>query len=55
MATMFSMFMRAEDDVEFRLNDIPASRQLNIGMDDMIPIIEASNQQIQSLHRALGM
>ncbi len=55
MATLFSMFMRAEDDVEFHLNDIPASRQLNISIDDMIPIIEASNEQIQSLHRALGM
>ena len=55
MATMFSMFMRAEDNMEFNLNDISASRQLNIGIEDMIPIIEASNRQINSLHRALGM
>ncbi len=55
MATMFSMFMRAEDNMEFNLNEISASRQLNIGIEDMIPIIEASSRKINSLHRALGM
>ncbi|MCH7821971.1 MAG: HDOD domain-containing protein [Proteobacteria bacterium] len=55
MASKFSMFMRAEDDMEFNLNEISASRRLNIGIADMIPIIEASNRQINSLHRALGM
>ncbi len=55
MATMFSMFMRADGDMEFNLNDISASQQLNIGIQDMIPIIEESNRQINSLHRALGM
>lgn len=55
MATLFSQFMRAEDDAEFHLNEIPASQQLNIGIEDMVSIIESSNNQINSLRRALGM
>lgn len=55
VASLFSQFMRAEGDEEFHLNDTPASQQLNIGIQDMVAIIESSNNQINSLHRALGM
>lgn len=55
VASLFSQFMRAEGDEEFHLNDTPASQQLNIGVQDMVAIIESSNNQINSLRRALGM
>lgn len=55
IASVFSNFMRAEGDEEFRLDEIPASQQLNIGVQDMLSIIESSNNQINSLRRALGM
>ena len=55
IASLFSAFIRAEGDGEIHLNDVPASQQLEIGVQDMVGIIESSNNQINSLRRALGM
>ena len=54
LAALFSQFVRSSNDMEVHLEEIPASKQLNIRTDDMIPIIQSSNNQINSLRRALG-
>jgi len=54
LACVFSEFIRTKSDMEVLLEDIPASRQLNIGTCDMVPIIQSSNNQVNSLRRALG-
>jgi HD-like signal output (HDOD) protein len=54
LAYLFSEFVRAESDMEVQLDQVPASRQLNIVMDDLMPILDESKEQIRSLHRALG-
>ena len=54
LACLFSQFIRSESDMEVQLDGIPASKQLSIGTADMIPIIQSSNNQVNSLRRALG-
>ena len=40
--------------MELQLEQVPASQQLNIATDDLIPILSESKDQISSLRRALG-
>ncbi|MDH5215817.1 MAG: HDOD domain-containing protein [Gammaproteobacteria bacterium] len=54
LAWLFAQLIRAEDDMEFQLDKVPASRHLQITTGDMIPILQESQRQINSLHRALG-
>ena len=54
LAYLFSRFVRAEDDTEVKLDQIPASKQLKISTDDVLPIIQDCNDQISSLRQALG-
>jgi len=53
LAHIFSQFVRSES-MEIQLENVPASRQLNIGTGDLMPILDESKEQIQSLRRALG-
>jgi HD-like signal output (HDOD) protein len=54
LAHLFAQLMRAEGDMEFQLDKVPASRHLQISAADMIPILQESQRQINSLRRALG-
>ena len=54
LAFLFARLMQAEGDVEFQLDKVPASRHLHITAADMIPILQESQRQINSLRRALG-
>jgi HD-like signal output (HDOD) protein len=54
LAYLFEQFMRAESDMEFQLEKVPASRHLQISAADMMPILQESQRQINSLRRALG-
>lgn len=53
LAHIFSQFVRSES-MEVQLENVPASRQLNIDTGDLMPILDESKEQIQSLRRALG-
>ena len=53
LASLFSQFVRA-DNMEVQLENVPASRTLQIGTSDLMPILEESREQINSLRRALG-
>ena len=53
LAYIFSRFVRA-DSLEVQLENVPASRHLKIGTSDVLPILDESREQIQSLRRALG-
>ena len=53
LAYLFSQFVRA-DNMEVQLDRVPASRQLKISTDDLVPILDESREQISSLRRALG-
>jgi HD-like signal output (HDOD) protein len=54
LAYLFAKLMQAEGDMEFQLDKVPASRHLHISAADMIPILQESQRQINSLRRALG-
>lgn len=54
IAYILFQFVNASDDAEFVLNDVPASRQLNLTAADMIDVLAESDEQIVSLRRALG-
>ncbi len=54
LAHLLFRFINADDDEEFLLNDVPASRQLDLSAADMIGILSESQEQIRSLRRALG-
>jgi len=54
LAYLFSEFVSAESDMEVQLELVPASKQLNIVTDDLMPILTESKEQIRSLRRALG-
>ena len=54
LAYLFARLMQAEGDMEFQLDNVPASRHLHITAADMIPILQESQRQINSLRRALG-
>lgn len=53
MAHIFSQFVRSES-MEVQLENVAASRKLSIGTADLMPILDESEEQIQSLRRALG-
>jgi len=53
LAFLFSRFVRA-DNMEVQLDNVPASRKLNICTSDLMPILDESEEQIVSLRRALG-
>lgn len=53
LASLFSQFVRA-DSMEVQLENVPASRKLRIGTEDVMPILGESKEQILSLRRALG-
>ena len=53
LAHLFSQFVRA-DNMEVQLESVPASRNLQIGTSDLMPILDESREQINSLRRALG-
>lgn len=53
LAHLFSQFVRA-DNMEVQLENVPASRHLKIGTADLMPILDESKEQINSLRRALG-
>lgn len=54
LAHLLFRFINADDDAEFLLNDVPASKQLDLSATDMISILTESQEQIRSLRRALG-
>ena len=54
LAYLFHRFIRASDDQEFILDNVPASRQLDLSAADMISVLTESEEQIRSLRRALG-
>lgn len=54
VAYILFQFVNTSDDSEFVLNDVPASRQLNLTAADMINVLTESEEQIASLRQALG-
>ena len=54
LAYILYRFTSAAADVEFTLNDVPASRQLDITAADMMQVLSESEEKITSLRRALG-
>lgn len=54
VAYILFQFVNASEDTDFVLNDVPASRQLNLTAADMINVLTESEEQIVSLRRALG-
>ena len=54
LAYLLFQFVSANDDREFVLDDVPASRQVNLTAADMISVLTESEEQIASLRRALG-
>lgn len=54
LAYLFAQVMQAENDMEFQLDKVPASKHLQISTVDMIPILQESQRHINSLRRALG-
>ena len=54
LAYLFAQLIRAENDMEVQLEKVPASTHLQITTGDMIPILQESQRQINSLRRALG-
>ena len=54
VAHILFQFVNASKDTEFVLNDVPASRQLNLAAADMINVLNESEEQIASLRHALG-
>ena len=54
VAYILFQFVNASEDADFVLNDVPASRQLNLTAADMMNVLTESEEQIVSLRRALG-
>ncbi len=54
LAYLLYQFVNADDDAEFVLDDVPASRQINLSATDMIAVLAESEEQIVSLRHALG-
>lgn len=54
LAYLLFQFVHASEDMEFVLDDVPASQQLSLAATDMINILTESEEQILSLRRALG-
>lgn len=54
LAYLLFQFVHASEDMEFVLDEVPASQQLSLAAADMIDILTESEEQILSLRRALG-
>jgi len=54
IACLLSEFVRSETDMEVQLDNIPASKHLKLTSADIMPTLQASNDQIKSLRHALG-
>ncbi|NOX70201.1 MAG: HDOD domain-containing protein [Gammaproteobacteria bacterium] len=54
IACILSEFVRSESDMEVQLDNIPASKHLRLTSADIMPTLQASDQQIRSLRHALG-
>ncbi len=54
LAYLLYQFVCADTDSEFVLDDVPASKQVDISAADMIAILSESEEEIRSLQRALG-
>ncbi len=54
LAFLMYQFVSATDDTEIVLNEVPASRLLELSAADMINVLSESEEQITSLRRALG-
>ena len=54
LAYILYRFIVAGEDAEFVLDEVPASRQLDIAATDMLQVLGESEEKINSLRRALG-
>ncbi len=54
IAYILSQLMNSESDMEVQLDSIPASRHLHLTTAEIMPTLQESNRQINSLRRALG-
>ena len=54
IACVLSEFVRSDSDMEIQLDNIPASKHLHLTAAEIMPTLQASNDQIASLRRALG-
>lgn len=54
LAYLLYQFVCADTDSEFVLDEVPASRKVDISAADMIAILSESEEEIRSLQRALG-
>lgn len=54
IAFLLSQMMNSDADMEVQLDNIPASRHLHLTTAEIMPTLQESNRQINSLRRALG-
>ena len=54
IAYILSQLMNSDSDMEVQLDNIPASRHLHLTTAEIMPTLQESNRQINSLRRALG-
>lgn len=54
IAFLLSQMMNSDADMEVQLDNIPASRHLQLTTAEIMPTLQESNRQINSLRRALG-
>ena len=54
IAYLLSQMMNSDADMEVQLDNIPASRHLQLTTAEIMPTLQESNRQINSLRRALG-
>ena len=54
IAYLLSQMMNGDADMEVQLDNIPASRHLHLTTAEIMPTLQESNRQINSLRRALG-
>ncbi|MGI9258051.1 MAG: HDOD domain-containing protein [Gammaproteobacteria bacterium] len=54
IACLLACFLNAEADAEFQLNEVSASRYLEVSTSDILPVIQESEESITSLRQALG-
>jgi HD-like signal output (HDOD) protein len=54
VAHLLAAFLRAESDAELQLGEVPASRHLNISVQDFQPVLAEMDEHVSSLRRALS-
>lgn len=54
IAHLLACFLNAEADAELQLNEVAASRNLDVSANDILPVIQESEESITSLRQALG-